>query len=43
MENNIYIIVAICVFFSCGPKQEKVEKITEERVEIVCSTKGGML
>ena len=27
--------MALCVFISCGPKQERVEKVMEDRVEIV--------
>ncbi len=35
MKKNIYLIMALCVFFSCGPKPERVEKIMEDGVEIV--------
>ncbi len=35
MKKNVYLIVALCVFFSCGPKQERVEKVMEDGVEVV--------
>jgi len=35
MKKNIYLIVALCVFFSFGPKQERVEKVMEDGVEVV--------
>jgi hypothetical protein len=35
MKKNIYLIVALCVFISCGPKQERVEKVMEDGVEVV--------
>ncbi len=41
-EKNIYLIVALCVFFSCGPKSERVEKVMEDGVEIVYSPKRKM-
>ncbi|UCE21508.1 MAG: 6-bladed beta-propeller [Candidatus Aminicenantes bacterium] len=35
MKKNIYLIMALCIFFACGPKSERVEKIMEDGVEIV--------
>lgn len=43
MKKNIYLIAALCVFFTCGPKLERVEKFMENGVKIVCSTKREML
>lgn len=35
MKNSVYIAVILCFLSSCGPKQEKVETIMEDGVEVV--------
>jgi hypothetical protein len=35
MKNSVYIAVILCFLSSCGPKQEKVERIMEDGVEVV--------
>lgn len=35
MKKSIYLFLALSVLFCCGPKQEKVEKIMEDGVEVV--------
>jgi len=34
MKKLIYIILLLSLFFYCGPKQEKVEKIMVDGVEV---------
>ena len=35
MKKCLYLFLAICALFCCGPKQEKVERIIEDGVEVV--------
>jgi hypothetical protein len=35
MKKLIYLILILSLFLFCGPKQEKVERIMEDRVEVV--------
>jgi len=35
MKKIIYLILAFSLFFYCGPKQEKVERIIEDGVEVI--------
>ena len=35
MKKLIHLILVLSFFFYCGPKQEKVEKIMEDGVEVV--------
>ncbi len=35
MKNSIYIVVILCFLSGCGPKQEKVERIMDDGVEVV--------
>ncbi len=35
MKKLIYLVLILCLLFYCGPKQEKVEKIRKDGVEVV--------
>ena len=35
MKKLIYLVLILSLFFYCAPKQEKVEKIMEDGVEVI--------